>query len=87
MQETHKYAGLFSSRARYAEDALEKDVRKGVKQYVILGAGMDTFAFRQPKMMEHLEIFEVTIPQHKNLSFVDLLSWNGSILQNYILFL
>src|SRR5271157_3442567 len=62
MQATHKYAGLFSSRARYAEDALEKAVRQGVKQYVILGAGMDTFAFRQPKMMEHLEVFEVDHP-------------------------
>jgi methyltransferase (TIGR00027 family) len=62
MQETHRYAGLFSSRARYAEDALEKAVRQGVKQYVILGAGMDTFAFRQPKMMEHLEVFEVDHP-------------------------
>jgi len=29
---------------------------------VILGAGMDTFAFRQPEMMEHLEVFEVDHP-------------------------
>ena len=62
MQATHKYAGFFISRARYAEDALEKAVRQGVKQYVILGAGMDTFAFRQPKMMKHLEVFEVDHP-------------------------
>jgi len=59
MQETHRYAGLFSSRARYAEDALEKAVRQGVKQYVILGAGMDTFAFRRPEIMEHWGVFEV----------------------------
>jgi methyltransferase (TIGR00027 family) len=62
MQETHRYAGLFSSRARYAEDALEKAFRQGVTQYVILGAGMDTFAFRRPEMMEHLEVFEVDHP-------------------------
>jgi O-methyltransferase involved in polyketide biosynthesis len=37
----------FISRARYAEDNLEKAVKQGVKQYVILGAGMDTFAFRR----------------------------------------
>ena len=42
MQETHRYAGLFSSRARYAEDALETAIKQGVKQYVILGAGMET---------------------------------------------
>ena len=29
---------------------------------MILGAGMDTFAFRQPEMMEHLEVFEVDHP-------------------------
>jgi methyltransferase (TIGR00027 family) len=55
----HEFAGIFCSRARYAEDGLEKAVKQGVKQYVILGAGMDTFAFRQPEMMEKLEIFEV----------------------------
>ena len=62
MQEIHRYAGLFSSRALYAEDAIEKAVKQGVKQYVILGAGMDTFAFRQPEMMEKLEVFEVDHP-------------------------
>ena len=62
MQETHRYAGFFSSRAWYAEDALEKTVSQGVKQYVILGAGMDTFAFRKPEMMEKLEVFEVDHP-------------------------
>jgi methyltransferase (TIGR00027 family) len=62
MQETHRYADLFSSRARYAEDVLETSIKQGVKQYVILGAGMDTFAFRQPKMLEELEVFEVDHP-------------------------
>jgi O-methyltransferase involved in polyketide biosynthesis len=44
-QAAQKIAGFFVSRARYAEDILEKAVKNGVKQYVILGAGMDTFAF------------------------------------------
>jgi methyltransferase (TIGR00027 family) len=61
-QAAQEFAGIFSSRARYAEDALEKAVKQGVKQYVILGAGMDTFAFRQPEMMEKLEVFEVDHP-------------------------
>ena len=47
------------SRTRYTEDALKKAFRQGVRQCVILGAGMDTFAFRQPEIMEHLEVFEV----------------------------
>jgi len=47
------------SRTRYAEDTLEKAFRQGVRQCVILGAGMDTFAFRCPEM---LEVFEVDHP-------------------------
>ena len=50
------------SRSRYTEDALEEAVRQGVKQYVILGAGMDTFAFRRPEMLEQLQVFEVDHP-------------------------
>jgi methyltransferase (TIGR00027 family) len=50
------------SRARYTEDILEKAVYQGVKQYIILGAGLDTFAFRRPDMMERLEVFEVDHP-------------------------
>lgn len=54
------------SRARYTEDALEEAVKQGVKQYVILGAGMDTFAFRRPEMMDCLEVFEVDHPATQN---------------------
>ena len=53
---------LAVSRARYTEDSLMEAVRKGVKQYVILGAGMDTFAFRCPELMEKLQVFEVDHP-------------------------
>jgi methyltransferase (TIGR00027 family) len=50
------------SRSRYSEDSLEKAVRHGVRQYVILGAGFDTFAFRCPAMLEKLQVFEVDHP-------------------------
>ncbi len=53
---------LFLSRARYTEDSLEEDVRQGIKQYVILGAGMDTFAFRRKELMGQLQVFEVDHP-------------------------
>ena len=49
-------------RARYAEDSLEEAVGQGVKQYVILGAGFDTFAFRRPEMLEKLQVYEVDHP-------------------------
>lgn len=56
-------AGAVLSRARYGEDCLEQAVRQGVRQYVILGAGMDTFAFRRLDLCEQLQVFEVDHPQ------------------------
>ena len=50
------------ARARYAEDILEQAVRQGVKQYVILGAGMDTFTWRRPDLVAHLQVFEIDHP-------------------------
>jgi len=62
MRATRRFEGFFNSRARYAEDALKIAIKQGVKQYVILGAGMDTFAFRQPETLEQLEVFEIDHP-------------------------
>ena len=54
---------LVFSRARYTEDILETAVRQQeVKQYVILGAGMDTFAVRRPDLVKQLQVFEVDHP-------------------------
>jgi methyltransferase (TIGR00027 family) len=52
----------FVLRSRYAEDCLAEAVRRGVRQYAILGAGLDTFAYRQPEWSEPLRIFEVDHP-------------------------
>lgn len=49
-------------RARYAEDHLETAVSRGVSQYVLLGAGLDTFAFRRPDMLDRLRVFELDHP-------------------------
>lgn len=49
-----------SARSRYAEDRLALSVAQGVAQYVILGAGLDTFAYRNP--FPSLRIFEVDFP-------------------------
>lgn len=46
-------------RSRFAEDHLAAAVRRGVAQYVILGAGFDTFALRQPAWAQQLKIVEV----------------------------
>jgi methyltransferase (TIGR00027 family) len=46
-------------RSRYAEDCLHEAVKRGVSQYMLLGAGFDTFAYRQPDWARALRIFEV----------------------------
>ncbi len=46
-------------RSRFTEDRLAAAVQRGVSQYVILGAGFDTFAFRQPDWAKSLKIFEI----------------------------
>ncbi len=56
------YAPITLSRSRYGEDLLEDALRQGVRQYVILGAGMDTFAFRRPELSGSLQIYEVDHP-------------------------
>ena len=48
------------ARSRYAEDTLAEAVRHGAQQYVLLGAGLDTFAYRNT--FEDLTIFEVDHP-------------------------
>lgn len=52
----------FAARSRYAEDALHAAVKRGVGQYVILGAGLDTFAYRNTYSKDHLQVFEVDHP-------------------------
>jgi methyltransferase (TIGR00027 family) len=50
-----------AARSRIAEDALSKAVERGVRQVVILGAGLDTFALRNPHVAR-IRIFEVDHP-------------------------
>jgi methyltransferase (TIGR00027 family) len=65
------------SRSRYVEDRLDSAVLEGVKQYVILGAGMDTFAFRRPELMRQLQVVEVDHPgtQHNKRERLARLRW------------
>lgn len=49
-------------RSRYAEDQLAVTVERGVRQYVVLGAGLDTFAYRNPWRSRALRVFEVDHP-------------------------
>lgn len=72
-------ATIVLSRARFTEDKIEKEVKQGMKQYIILGAGLDTFAFRQPEMMKKLEVFEIDHPvtQEYKLHRLTELGWKN----------
>lgn len=59
------------ARSRYAEDTLDRAVSHGVTQYVLLGAGLDTFAYRNPHT--NLRVFEVDHPATQQ--------WKCSLLQ------
>jgi len=53
---------LTAARSRIAEDALSKAVETGIWQIVILGAGLDTFALRNPHGARQIRIYEVDHP-------------------------
>jgi methyltransferase (TIGR00027 family) len=59
------------ARSRYAEDNLGRAVDAGVRQYVLLGAGLDTFAYRNP--YKDLRVFEVDHPATQ--------TWKQSVLE------
>jgi methyltransferase (TIGR00027 family) len=50
------------ARARFIEDLVEEQLAKGVFQYVLLGAGLDTFAFRRPELSAKMKIYEIDQP-------------------------
>ncbi len=50
------------ARAAFCENVLLNEVNLGLKQYVILGAGLDTFAFRHPELENSLDIYEIDYP-------------------------
>jgi methyltransferase (TIGR00027 family) len=50
------------ARSRFVEDELSQAVKRGIRQYVVLGAGLDTFAYRNPYSDCGLKVFEVDYP-------------------------
>src|SRR5262245_14747216 len=76
----------FALRRRFVEDRLAQAARRGIRQYVIVGAGLDTFAWRQPEFAQGMRIFAVDhvtslawtqvrfwergLPKPSNLTFV-----------------
>jgi methyltransferase (TIGR00027 family) len=60
-------AGSALARARYTEDRLAMALERGAPQYVLVGAGLDTFAFRRTDVRDRVEVFELDHPQSQAL--------------------
>ncbi|MBV4360247.1 class I SAM-dependent methyltransferase [Pinibacter aurantiacus] len=67
MKFTKRLRASIVARARFIEDLIMEQSKLGVDQYVILGAGLDTFAQRRPDVAAHLQIYEIDQP--------DTLAW------------
>ena len=61
-QFTRPFRASIVARARFIEDLVVEQAAHGVRQYVILGAGLDTFAQRRPEIASRLQVFEVDQP-------------------------
>jgi methyltransferase (TIGR00027 family) len=59
---TSPFRAAIVARARFIEDLVSGEVDRGVSQYVILGAGLDTFVQRRPEFASRLQVFEIDEP-------------------------
>lgn len=62
LQMTRAFRASVVARARFIEDLVVEHAGHGVTQYVILGAGLDTFAQRRPEIASRMHVFEVDQP-------------------------
>ncbi|WP_369243781.1 class I SAM-dependent methyltransferase [Streptomyces sp. R41] len=59
---TSGFRAAIVARARFIEDLVAEQAGHGVDQYVVLGAGLDTFAQRRPEIASRLRVFEIDQP-------------------------
>jgi len=59
---TRGFRASIVARARFIEDLVAEQAGRGVTQYVLLGAGLDTFAQRRPEIASRMRVFEVDQP-------------------------
>ena len=62
MKFTKRLRASIVARARFIEDLIIEQSKQGISQYVILGAGLDTFAQRRPDIASRLQIYEIDQP-------------------------
>lgn len=61
-ERTKRNRASIAARARFIEDLVATEAAKGVGQYVLLGAGLDTFAQRRPEIASTMRLFEIDQP-------------------------
>ncbi|MDR8030494.1 class I SAM-dependent methyltransferase [Burkholderia cenocepacia] len=61
-QFTRPFRASIVARARFIEDLVTEQAARGVRQYVILGAGLDSFVQRRPEMASCVTVFEIDQP-------------------------
>ncbi|MDR7008176.1 class I SAM-dependent methyltransferase [Paraburkholderia strydomiana] len=61
-QFTRPFRASIVARARFIEDLVVEEAARGIGQYVILGAGLDSFAQRRPEIASRLTVFEIDQP-------------------------
>jgi methyltransferase (TIGR00027 family) len=86
MVRSHLPTSLFIARARYTEECLFQLIERGCDQYVILGAGLDTFVFRHPAIAQRIHVYEVDHPatQQFKLSRIKALGWSIPATVRYV---
>ena len=62
LQFTRPFRASIVARARFIEDLVVEQAGRGLSQYVILGAGLDSFAQRRPEIASGLKVFEIDPP-------------------------
>jgi methyltransferase (TIGR00027 family) len=62
---TSGFRAAIVARARFIEGLVAEQAAHGVAQYVLLGAGLDTFAQRRPQVASRLRVFEIDQPGHQ----------------------
>ena len=77
-----RYRASVVIRARFVEDLVTEQLTHGVGQYIILGAGLDTFAQRRPEIASRLQIFEIDQPGTQEWKRQRLIELGYGIAQN-----
>jgi len=63
MKYTKRLRASIVGRSRFIEDLIISEYKKGTRQYIILGAGLDTFAQRRQDIAPHLQVYEIDQPE------------------------